>query len=94
MEQGSQQNEFITPFGESAGEMNVHVKHIAWQDPQGRILAIIASESGLSVTFLDEVVGIATDATLRPQDIPNLSKFIFECAAEFGEAWRHAADRK
>lgn len=64
------------------------VRTLAWKDPEGRMMIFTAGPAGMTVTLFDEPTLSERSATLRPVDVRQLGKFMFECAAEFGEEWR------
>lgn len=65
------------------------IKTIAWRDPEGRMLVLSAGPMGMTITMFDETSQAEMSATLRGgRELPDFTKFIFECAAEFGGEWR------
>lgn len=69
------------------------IKHIFWEDPDGNVLGLIASPAGLSVAIHEAGEAVGKAVSIRGETVPDFTKFLLECAAQFGKVWRAKSER-
>lgn len=77
-------------LGEGPDDLDdaILIKHMFWEDPQGNVLGMIASPHGVSIAIQEAGNEVGTAVSLRGETVPDFTRFLMECAVQFGKIWR------